>query len=505
MKDTCFDNKKYIEEQSKAILERISLSKGGKLYLEFGGKLIFDYHAARVLPGYDPNIKIKLLQHLKTKIDVILCIYAEDIEQGKIRGDFGTSYEIDILRLIDELRDNYGIEIKAVVITRFNNQPNALRFKKILENRNIKVYLHYPIEGYPGDIEKIVSDEGYGKNPYIETEKPVVVITAPGPGSGKLATCLSQLYHDYKRGIKSIYAKFETFPVWNLPLKHPVNLAYEAATADIGDVNMVDSFHLSSYNQTAVNYNRDVEAFPLVKKIMEKITGGELIYKSPTDMGVNRVGFAIINDEIAREAAKQEIIRRYFRYNFERTIGRVNDGALEKVSCLMQELDIKPEDRKVVVAARKVAKEPRDKNKEVEVSCGAAIDLKNGEIITGKNSPLMSAASAMIINAIKKLAGIPDKIHLLHPNIILRVKNLKKDVFSIRHEIINLEETLICLSISAETNSMGELALKKLKELEFCDVHLTHIPSPGDESALRKLKINFTFDKDYPSKSLLIN
>jgi uncharacterized protein (UPF0371 family) len=498
-----FDNEKYLREQSLAILERIERFEG-KLYLEFGGKLLYDYHAARVLPGYDPNIKIELLKTLKDKIDILLCIYAGDIEKGRIRGDFGITYDVDALKLIDDLRDN-GLEILAVVITRFDNQPQAIRFKNILENRNINVYQHYATKGYPTDVDTIVSEEGYGRNAYIETKNPIVVITGPGPGSGKLATSLSQLYHDYKRGIKSGFAKFETFPIWNLPLKHPVNLAYEAATADIGDFNLIDPFHLAAYNQSAVNYNRDVEIFPVLKRILEKITGGELIYKSPTDMGVNRAGFAIVDDELVKEAAKQELIRRYFRYNYEKVLGIAKKETLEKVELLMEETNVKPEDRSVVLPARRIVSEARGREEGIEVICGAAIELKDGQIITGKNSSLMSASSALILNAIKRLADIPDRIHLLSPNIIKHVKSLKKDILGLKKETLDLEETLICLSMSSATNPTAELAMEKLKELEFCEVHLTHIPSSGDETGLRRLKINLTSDANFPSRDLFIS
>ena len=501
-KKTGFDNAKYLKEQSQAILERIDRF-AGKLYLEFGGKLLYDYHAARVLPGYDPNIKIKLLKNLKDKIDIILCIYAGDIEKGRIRGDFGITYDVDALKLIDDSR-SHGLEILAVVITRFECQPQAIRFKKILENRNIKVYQHCATKGYPVDVDTIVSEQGYGKNTHIETQNPIVIITGPGPGSGKLATCLSQLYHDYKKGIKSGYAKFETFPIWNLPLKHPVNLAYEAATADIGDFNLIDPFHLSTYNQSTVNYNRDVEIFPVLKSILEKITGSKLVYQSPTDMGVNRAGFAIIDDEVVQEAAKQELIRRYFRYNYEAILGIEKKETVDKVGVLMQEVKVKLDDRKVVEPARKAASEPKKGQLAPEISCGAAIELKDGRIVTGKNSLLMSSASALILNAIKQLADIPDKIHLLSPKIIEHVKNLKKDILGLKQEILDLEETLICLSMSSATNPTAEVAMEKLRELEGCEVHLTHIPPSGDETGLRRLRVNLTTDANFPSRDLLL-
>jgi uncharacterized protein (UPF0371 family) len=494
-----FNNELYLKEQSQAILERIERFEG-RLYLEFGGKLLYDYHAARVLPGYDPNIKIKLLKALKDKIDIILCIYAGDIEKGRIRGDFGITYDVDALKLIDDVR-GHGLDILAVVITRFDNQPQTIKFKNKLEKRNIKVYLHTATKGYPTDVNTIVSEEGYGKNSYIQTKNPLVIVTGPGPGSGKLATCLSQLYHDYKKGIKSGYAKFETFPIWNLALKHPVNIAYEAATADIQDFNLIDPFHLSAYNQSAINYNRDVEVFPLLKMILEKIMGGELIYHSPTDMGVNRAGFAIENDKTVQEAAKQEIIRRYFRYNYEHMLGIEKKETVDKIMLLMEELKLKVEDRKVVEPARRACQETK-KVAVSAVNCGAAIELKNGEIITGKSSYLMSSASALILNAIKKLADIPDRIHLLPQNIIERIKSLKKDILGLKHETLDLEETLICLSMSSAANPTAELAMEKLRELEGCEVHLTHIPSAGDEAGLRRLRVNLTADANFPSADL---
>lgn len=499
-----FDNEKYLKEQSSAILERVK-KFNNKLYLEFGGKLLFDYHASRVLPGFDPNVKMRLLQKLKDKADIILCIYAGDIERKKLRADFGITYDVDALKLIDDLKDR-GLRVAGVVITRFDNQAAAKIFKNKLERRNIRVYTHKAIRGYPADIDLIVSDEGYGANEYIETEKPLVIVTGPGPGSGKLATCLSQVYHDYKRGIKAGYAKFETFPIWNLPLKHPVNMAYEAATADIGDFNLIDPFHLEAYNKEAINYNRDVETFPVLKKILEKITGTESIYKSPTDMGVNRAGFGIINDEVVREAAKQEIIRRYFRYGCEYAMGFASKETVQRVELLMKELNLKPEDRKVVMPARQAAKEAEKKNKGDEgIFCGAAIELRNGLIVTGKNSPLMHSASSLVLNAIKELAGIPDKTHLLSPNTIESIGKLKKNILSKKTVSLDLGETLIALSISAATNPNAKLAMEKLKELKSCEVHITHIPTPGDEAGLRELGVNLTSDPNFSSKNLFIS
>ncbi|MCK5655623.1 MAG: DUF1846 domain-containing protein, partial [Candidatus Aureabacteria bacterium] len=419
-----FDNEKYLKEQTSAILERVE-KFNDKLYLELGGKIVFDYHASRVLPGFDPNVKMRLLQKLKDKTDVILCIYAGDIERKKIRADFGITYDADALKLIDDLRE-WGIDVLAVVITRFTNQPAAKIFKNKLERRNIKVYTHNFIKGYPTDVNIIVSENGFGANKYIETKKPLVVVTGPGPGSGKLATCLSQLYHDHKKGINSGYAKFETFPIWNIPLKHPVNSAYEAATADIKDYNLVDPFHLKAYNKTAINYNRDVEIFPVLTRILEKIMG-EPVYKSPTDMGVNRAGFGIINDKVVKDAAKQEAIRRYLRYACEYVLGVVDEEAVQRAKAIMEELGVKIEDRKVLKPARCAAKEAERQEKGNEgIFCGAAIELKDGSIVTGKNSPLMHAASSLIFNAVKKLADIPDKIHLLSPNIIESISSLKQ-------------------------------------------------------------------------------
>ncbi len=496
-----FDNEKYLKEQTSAILKRVKRFNN-KLYLEFGGKLMFDYHASRVLPGFDPNVKMRLLQKLKEKADIILCIYAGDIERRKIRADFGITYDVDALKLIDDLRD-WGIGILAVIITRYESQPAAKIFKNKLERRGIKVYTHRYTRGYPTDVDLIVSDEGYGANTYIRTKKPLVIVTGPGPGSGKLATCLSQLYHDYKRARKSGYAKFETFPIWNLPLKHPVNVAYEAATADLRDFNLVDPFHLETYKEEAINYNRDVEIFPVLKRILEKITGKKSIYKSPTDMGVNRAGFGIVNDKAVKEAAKQEITRRFFRYSCEYAMGFVDKETVERVELLMEELDIKEEDRRVVEPARKAGREAQRKKKGYKgIFCGAAIELKNGSIVTGKNSPLMHASSSVVLNAIKALADIPDKIHLLAPNIIDSIGNLKQNLLSAKTVSLDLEEALIALSISAATNPTAQLAMEKLKGLAGCEVHITHIPTPGDETGLRRLGVNLTSDPNFSTKSL---
>ncbi|HEX3019258.1 MAG TPA: DUF1846 domain-containing protein [Chitinispirillaceae bacterium] len=496
-----FDNDKYLAEQSQEILRRIE-QFGDRLYLEFGGKLLFDYHAARVLPGYDPNVKMRLLQKLKDKIDVILCIYAGDIERKKLRADFGITYDTDALKLIDDLRE-WDINICGVVITRYENQPSATLFKNRLERRGIKVYTHRFTKGYPVNVEMIISDEGYGANAYIETSSPLVVVTGPGPGSGKLATCLSQLYHDRLRNINSGYAKFETFPIWNLPLSHPVNVAYEAATADLRDINVIDSHHLEAYNIKTVNYNRDVEAFPLLQRIIEKITDKPCFYKSPTDMGVNRAGFGIINDEIVRHAAIQEIIRRFFRYSCEFAMGLVDKETVDRAELLMKSIGAKSEDRLVVLPAKQAAVTAKAKNKGSEGAyCGAAIELSDGTIITGENSPLLHAAAALILNAAKHLAGIPDTLKLLPPTIIQSLTHFKRNVLRSKEISLDLEETLIALSLSGIFNPAAQAAIEKLEQLRDCEVHLTHIPTPGDEAGLRKLGVNLTTDPDFATKCL---
>ena len=499
-----FDNEKYLQEQTSEILERVKRF-GNKLYLEFGGKLLYDYHAARVLPGYDPNVKMRLLSELKDKADIVLCIYAGDIERKKIRADFGITYDSDALKLIDDLR-GWGINVLGVNITRFENQPAATVFKNKLERRGIKVYTHPFTKGYPTDVELIVSDQGYGATEYIETDKPLVIVTGPGPGSGKLATCLSQLYHDHRRGMNSGYAKFETFPIWNLPLRHPVNVAYEAATADIQDFNLIDPFHLEAYDQIAVNYNRDVEVFPVLKRILEKITGGESFYQSPTDMGVNRAGFAITDDEVTREAAKQEIIRRYFRYRCEYAMGFTGRETVQRVELFIRDFDLEPAYRGVVEPAHEAAKAAQEENKGNEgIYCGAAIELRDGTIIKGNNSPLMHAATSLIIHAIKHLAGIPDKLQLLPDYITDSVRNLKTEILNEKTVSLDLEEALIALSISAMTNPAAQMAIEKLKELRDCEVHMTHIPTPGDEAGLRRLGVNLTSDPDFSTKNLFIS
>jgi len=497
-----FDNEKYLEEQTRAILERVGRF-GRKLYLEFGGKLVYDHHAARVLPGFDPNVKVRLLQQLQDRAEILLCIYAGDIERKKVRADFGITYDASALKLIDDLRER-DLVVRAVVITRYEGQPAASSFKQRLERRGVQVHTHAGTRGYPTDVDLIVSDEGYGANTFVETEKPLVVVTGPGPGSGKLATCLSQLYHEHRHGLDAGYAKFETFPIWDLPLKHPVNVAYEAATADLRDVNMIDSFHLEAYGQSAVNYNRDVEAFPLLNRILTKIQGGDPPYRSPTDMGVNRAGAGIVDDDAVRVAAVQEVIRRYFRYSCEYALGLAGKDTVQRAELLMRDLGAKPEDRAVVAPARRVAARAEAEGKGHQgISCGAAMVLRDGQLVTGRNSPLMHAASSLLLNAIKHLAGIPDAIPLLAPSILESIAQLKARLGQ-RSASLDLEETLTALGISATTNPAAQLGIDKLTDLRGCEVHMTHIPTPGDEAGLRRLGVNLTSDPSFSSKSLFV-
>lgn len=497
-----FDHKKYLEEQSKYILERVN--DYDKLYLEFGGKLLFDLHAKRVLPGFDENAKIKLLHKLREKVEVVICVYAGDIERNKIRGDFGITYDMDVLRLIDDLRA-YDLDVNSVVITRYDGQPATTVFMNKLQRRGIKVYTHRATEGYPTDVDKIVSDEGYGKNPYIETTKPIVVVTAPGPGSGKLATCLSQLYHEYKRGNVAGYSKFETFPVWNVPLKHPLNIAYEAATVDLKDVNMIDSFHVDAYNEITVNYNRDIETFPVLKRIIEKITGEESVYKSPTDMGVNRVGFGIIDDEVIKEASKQEIIRRYFKTGCEYKKGYVDKETFQRSKLIMEELNLKQEDRKVVIPARERSAKLKEVSNKNDICPAVAMELNDGTILTGRSSDVLDATAAVVLNAIKYFANIPDEMHLLSPVILEPIINLKSKTLGSKNTALNCEEVLIALSICAATNPMAQVAMEKLVMLKGCQAHSTTILSANDEQTFRKLGIDVTCDPEYPSESLYYN
>jgi len=479
-----FDNKRYIEKQSKAILERVK--KFDKLYLEFGGKLYGDFHASRVLPGYHPDTKIEVLKQLKD-IEIIFCISAKDIQKGKIRGDFGLTYDNAALKMINDLK-NFDLYVSSVVINRFADEPLAIKFKKFLDKLKIESYFQAEIQGYPANIKKILSSEGYGKNPYIKTKKRIVIVTGVGPGSGKMSTCLSQLYLDSKKNIKSGFAKFETFPIWNLPLEHPVNVAYEAATADIGDFNMVDPFHLEIYGIKAINYNRDIENFNIMKNILEKISS--LSYNSPTDMGVSMTKEGIIDGTIIKEASKQEIIRRYLRYKKELAKGFGEEETVGRIEKLMLKLNLETEDRKVVVHAREVSKEAI--KKDAKFFYGCSIELPNGKIINGKSSELLHAESAAILNAIKELANIPKKIKLLPETIIQNINKLKKELKT--NESLNVEEVIIALSISATTNPSADFCIKKLEILRGCEMHSTHFPSRGDESGLRKLGVNITTD-----------
>jgi uncharacterized protein (UPF0371 family) len=448
---------------------------------------------------------MRLLQLLKDKIDIILCIHAGAIEKRKIRADFGISYDADALKTIDDFRE-WGLDITAVVITRYQNQSAATAFKNKLELRGVKVYLHYPTKGYPTDVDLIVSDEGYGANEYVKTTKPIVIMTGPGPGSGKLGTCLCNLYHDYKNGVKAGYAKFETFPIWDLPVDHKVNIAYEAATVDLNDKVLIDEDHFSFYNVRTVNYNRDIEAFHLLKRIIEKITGGISMYQSPTDMGVNRASSGIVNDSLIAEASQQEIIRRYFRCAVEYAVGLTDRETLERALEVLKKAGAGVKDRKVVLPARQAAKDAEKNGKgNAGIFCGASVELHDGTIITGKNSTLMHAASSLILNATKHLAGLPDSMHLLPQNIIDSVAHLKKDILNGKMVSLDVDETLIVLGISALSNPAAQMALENLTRLRDCEVHLTHIPTPGDEAGLRKLKVNLTCDPEYSSKSLFIS
>ncbi len=496
---TGFDPQKYIEEQSKYILERVN--NYDKLYLEFGGKLIGDKHAKRVLPGFDEDAKIKLLQKLKDQAEIIICVYAGDIERNKIRGDFGITYDMDVLRLIDDFR-SYGLQVNSVVITRYNKQPATTVFINKLENRNIMVYKHSAIPGYPADVDTIVSEQGYGINPYIETTKPIVVVTAPGPNSGKLATCLNQLYHEYQLGHSAGYSKFETFPIWNLPLKHPVNIAYEAATIDLKDVNMIDNFHFERYKTVTVNYNRDLEMFPVIKRIIEKITGKESIYQSPTDMGVNRAGFGITDDVIVSEASRQEIIRRYFNTVCDYKKGLLDEESLNRMKVIMEEVQLKQEDRACVLPARAYAAKLREQCGENEPTPVIAFELNDGKIITGKSSSTMDCSSAAILNAIKYLAGISDDIYLLSPLILNTIKDLKEKDLNSKITHLNANEILIALSICAVTNPTAQLAYEKLSQLKGVQAHCTAMLNKNDEQILRKLGIDVTSDPVYPSENL---
>ena len=502
MKKIGFSAEKYIEEQSKYILERIERGGGDRLYLEFGGKLVQDKHAMRVLPGFDENAKIKLLQRMKDQAEIIICVYSGDITTNKTRQDFGITYDLEVLRLIDVFR-KYDLEINSVVVTRYEEESAAVnKFINKLNRRGIKTYKHRFTKGYPTDVDTIVSEEGYGANPYIEVTKPLVVVTGPGGGSGKLATSLSQLYHENIRGRKARYAKFETFPIWNIPLKHPVNVAYEAATADLKDVNMIDSFHLEAYGELAVNYNRDLEVFPVVKRIIEKITGEEAEYKSPTDMGVNRAGFSIIDDDVCREAACQEIIRRYIIAECDYKKGKIGEDILERAKLLMDDMNLRVEDRSVVVPARDYAEQKRASDERYTNVVVMAMELPDGMIITGRSSRRMVAAAAAVLNAVKSLSGISDEIHLISPNILSSIQDMKTAVLKSEKTSLNCEEVLNALAISATTNPTAELAASKLVDLRGCRAHCTAILSDKDEATLKALGIDVTCDPDYITNNL---
>ena len=481
-----FDNKKYIKIQSKKIKERFKLFD--KLYLEIGGKLFDDYHASRVLPGFEPDVKISMLKELRKDMEIIFCINANDIERNKMRAEFDITYDVEVLRLIDNLR-GLGFTINSVVITLYNNQSSVDNFRNKLDRHGIRTYIHRFTKGYPSDVDTIVSEEGYGVNEYIETTKKLVVVNAPGPGSGKLATCLSQLYHEHKRGVNAGYAKFETFPVWNLDLKHPVNIAYEAATADLNDVNMIDSFHLSSYGVTAVNYNRDVQSFPVLKAILSKITGKE-VYKSPTDMGVNMIGDCIVNDDVVRSAATKEIIRRYYQAKVDYKKGKGTLDTVTRIKLLMNELNVNEEDLDCVIPCLKKSKAT---NKNV-----LAIKLPNKKIVTGKESELLSAPSAMVINAIKVLSKIPDDINLLSPTVLEPILKQRRN----NKNPLQLQEVIIALSVCSVTNPVVEKALSCLDKLKGCEVHASFIVTNGDKKVLKNLGINLTCEDKFQSDNL---
>ena len=476
-----FDNEKYLKMQSEHIRNRIG-KFDNKLYLEFGGKLFDDYHASRVLPGFAPDSKLRLLKELSSQAEIVIVISAKDIEKNKIRGDLGITYDTDVLRLIQTYRDQ-GLYVGSVTITQFSGQESALLFKNRLENMDIPVYLHYIISGYPSNIPLIISDDGYGKNDYIRTSRPLVIVTAPGPGSGKMATCLSQLYHEHKRGIHAGYAKFETFPIWNLPLKHPVNLAYEAATADLNDVNMIDPYHLEAYGETTVNYNRDVEIFPVLNTIFEKIYG-KSPYKSPTDMGVNMAGNCICDDEVCREASRQEIIRRYYAALNSLAKGDSSDKEAQKIELLMNMAGITTADRKVAVEALKRAKETGGP--------AAALELDDGRIVTGKTTNLLGASAALLLNVLKELAGIDHDLHIISPESIEPIQKLKVDYLKSKNPRLHTDEVLIALSASAAVNPNARLALSQLPKLDGCQAHTSVMLSDVDIKIFKKLGVQLT-------------
>ena len=486
-----FDSQKYIRLQSEYIRERIA-QFGGKLYLEFGGKLFDDYHAARVLPGFAPDNKIRMLLELKDQAEIVIAINANDIEKNKRRGDLGITYDIDLIRLVDVFRD-FGLYVGSVALTQYTGQPSAEQFEKRMKALGLKVYRLYRIPNYPSDIPNIVSDAGYGRNDYIETTRSLVVVTAPGPGSGKMATCLSQLYHEHKRGIKAGYAKFETFPIWNLPLKHPVNLAYEAATADLNDVNMIDPFHLEAYGKTAVNYNRDIEIFPVLKAIFERIYG-ECPYKSPTDMGVNMAGNSIVDDAACREASCQEVIRRYYKTACAMRQGMASESELSRLELLMRTLGIDFSDRKTVPAALALAEQTGEP--------AAAIELPDGRVVTGRTKELLGASAAALLNALKALAGIPDEVNLISPTVIEPIQHLKVDHMGNRNPRLHTDEVLIALAICAATDPAAAKAMDSLAELRGCDAHSSVILSQVDDGVFKKLGMNVTCEPAYQNSRL---
>ena len=483
---TGFDNEKYLKMQSEHIRQRIE-QFDHKLYLEFGGKLFDDYHASRVLPGFAPDSKLRMLKQLSDQAEIIIVISAKDIEKNKVRGDLGITYDSDVLRLMDSFKDN-GLYVGSVVITQYSGQESALLFKNRLEKLGITVYIHYNIAGYPSNIPLIVSDEGYGKNEYIETTRPLVIITAPGPGSGKMATCLSQLYHEHKRGIHAGYAKFETFPIWNLPLKHPVNLAYEAATADLNDINMIDPFHLEAYGVTTVNYNRDVEIFPVLNTIFEKIYG-KSPYQSPTDMGVNMAGNCICDDEVCREASRQEIIRRYYAGLDSLQKGTGTTEEVQKLELLMNQAGVSIDDRKVVASALNRAKETG--------APAAAMELPNGRIITGKTSNLLGASAALLLNVLKEFAGLDKELHIISPESIEPIQKLKVDYLKSKNPRLHTDEVLIALSTSAASNADARLALEQLPKLKGCQAHTSVMLSAVDIKMFKKLGVQLTCEAVY--------
>lgn len=489
---TGFNSEKYLIEQAKHIKEKINSFE--KLYLEFGGKLFDDYHAARVLPGFEPDSKIKMLAELKDITEIIICINSKDIERKKMRADYGITYDEEVLRLIDEFT-NLGLLVNSVVITLYKDEVGAIKLKHKLEQHGIKTYIHTPTKGYPTDVDVIVSEEGYGANPYIETTRKLIVVTAPGPASGKFATCLSQLYHEHKKGVKAGYAKYETFPVWNLPLKHPVNVAYEAATADLKDIIMIDSFHLDTYGEATVNYNRDLEVFPVVKSILSKIMG-ENIYASPTDMGVNKIGFCINDESIVKQASRQEIIRRYYKELCSEKSNNKTNETSSRIKVLMNELEISKSDRPCIDVALE---------KEKLTNCPViALELPNGKIITGKRTELLSPASSVILNAIKELTNIPDEVYLLSPSILEPILKLKPKKTGNRHQLLSLQEVLIALSICSVTNPIVEKAISKLSKLKGLEAHSTFMVYNGDLDALKQLGINLTCEPIFYSNNLFL-